>query len=396
MQVKLLNEDKDTLARLAEIKSSREAKTIIAPIKALEILESRPYDSPYTFLKNYNKNRSLNKRIVEIRLVLSSKRINDLDDDNDKMRKFISRFDRLTDPNDIRLLYIIYKPDRIKKIENSSDKEGETELNFISDFVISSIKHGNIDGVIIPNLVPNEKIDDRSRLLELKGIFIKRFLEHYDHKYIQDLIGYIPKSSHRRIGVITQQYIKVGLENLAIDLNGSNIISYRAELEALNRSIKLAQKELNKEIIFTYGLNVNRGLGKDPSLPAKDILCIAIGINIYSYYILSRRIPLPQPNEKIVYRLFNNNYYVYQHVSKDMLLNEGKKEGFLINTRSSPKNIERALNSLYQNTELINNIHTTIQDKRLKNYWLGKNAINDDLRILTKIIDSVRNISILS
>jgi hypothetical protein len=370
----LEKEDNKTLAKTIRI--SNDVVNISTPTKVLEILESNPEASTYTLIKpRLNKNT-----IVEIRLNLSSNRINNIDSDREKMSKFISRFDKLVKEQDnIKLLYIIYKPETLKL--------NEDDLNLITDFIISSIKVKKIDGVIIPNVIPRETISDNAKLLNFKEEFIKEFLNRYDNKYIDSLLGYIPKTTHRRVADIINMYIKYHVENIAVDFSGSTPISYRTELEAILRNIKIMQRELNKDLTYMHAINVNRGLGKELTIPAKDILCVCFGIDSFSYYI-KNFIPL-LINEEPTYRIFNSDDYSYKQVSKKDLKDEGLKEGILLQKKL--KQTERAINTKLQFLELSTNIQTQINDKTLYRYLNNKTNIQQDIEIVGKIIDKIKN-----
>lgn len=374
MELKLVHEDEKLLTRRIIVKVNN--KKIETPLKSFELLSSKK-SSPFNLLVNFSKR---NVGLVEFRLNISQRQLMKIDRDERETSKFISAIKKKLKEigENVVLLIPIYSVE---------DKVSENEIDYLSSLLISLLRYGIIDILSVPILRANTKnIEVDFYFDSFTNLFLDQVFSYNKEKIAEDILGYIPKVSHRQMSKITSFYFKYSITNFVVEFNSSTPINYSASLEKLIKHVILMERKIGREGTLIHGLNVNRGSGNRDvdKISAKDVLAFYQGITSFSFPFK----PAIQQKEEPILRVFESVDYGYYKIPKEGLKMLAEKEG--ITKVESLKDMEKSINTkrLYLEATVIKN---KLIEHELFSYLNSKKEIQTHLKKLQEFSSKAKN-----
>lgn len=300
-KVKHVKKDPNSLYQAKEVRVSS-SKHIETPIKAVDV----------TRLASGYPINSSGRGFNEIFKRFDAKQIKKYLEDpkySGVLDTFFSRQTPKIDSEQVTACFLEFSEDRFPT---------KDELEFLVD---TAYPYSDITPIPIPAIA--NRIGEYST-----AVFRKKLLSDYI-QYVKDaiseinafnnkpIVGIIPKFPMKRIAELLEIYRKNGINSFAIDLDGSNPMSYRTPIFKILKTLK---KDGLLEKSFIYGFNIGYRFNKaQPVIPARDILGFGLGLDSIGdkhkrirgseEYFKRLRILLEKQGNK--FRLFNKADYGY-------------------------------------------------------------------------------------
>jgi len=271
VKVKLEDVDQDLpLAR--KLRVSTRATTVTTPRRAFHLKQDTSSES--RLIQN-DKVRGIN----EIYHVLTKEKIEEIDNDVDKLNEFGKKlryiFSAPKIKDELNLLFFSYenKTPKVKGAKNVLPSDDEI------DYLCNIVTHPQSE-IIIPPFIPG-----------LTGYeylqFLKKFFTYYKSysKKTHTIMGYIPMVATSELREINQFYFEKGINLFTVDFSGKYPMDSYILVNEIRKLTKVIKKEYRKES-YLHAFNVPFARTQPTTYisPAKDILTLIIGFDSFGTY----------------------------------------------------------------------------------------------------------------
>ena len=285
VKVKLENEDQNLpLAR--KLCVSTRTTTVTTPSRAFHLKQDTSSES--RLIQN-DKVRGIN----EIYHVLTKEKIEEIDNDVDKLNEFGKKlryiFSAPKIKDELNLLFFSYENKTPKVIGAKNVLPSDDEIEYLCNIVT----HPQSE-IIIPPFIP-----------DLTGYeylqFLKKFFTYYKSysKKTHTIMGYIPMVATSELRDINQFYFENGINLFTVDFSGKYPMDSYILINEIRKLTRAIKKEYRKES-YLHAFNVPFARAQPTTYisPAKDIFTLIAGFDSFGTYHKKDSKP-PEVIEKI-------------------------------------------------------------------------------------------------
>jgi hypothetical protein len=369
LQAKLVEQDATFRARTVSLRAG--SKTVLTPIRALHLKDSR---SESRLLVNPTT-RGLNEVVSS----LTPEILDQINKDADRQSIFLKALQqgsgRVNFREEISLFVFFF------------DGGGRVPTDQQVDYLANLVTGSPYNDIVTPPILLGVSGNEYAAYL---AKFFERLRSYMDSA---NVMGSIPHIAHIELQPILQFYIDNDVRLFALDLEGKDPIEMYPNVNNVFRAMRSIERNLSdEECCYLHGVNMKRprGIEKKQVTPAKDILVYEMGFNSFGSSHLRMKFSPNLPPLKNMAWILNRSDYGY-YVTSSPQIHEITHEpnvtirltDVLADRTASIRQKAKMFNVEQQGLEA-RTIQNRIQSGELDAYLRDKAQVEDNLKRIKK------------